>query len=803
MQTKKSNAIAISCILAPFVLSLVLSYFGLYTLSFTSFSLMQIVSCLLYIAFIRQAGLFASYYVFIFIFLLSNTLITSLWVLYKDTDITQISKMPLLHAFSVINSIMVFGIAASILNTIYQKTQNAQILIDTLTKTLVYSGFAWIMLFYKDAEMATLSPYKFYLFMDIFTLSTLLSIFLSIKKRNISASFWLVFAAIGLYSIYGFLNATLIQPEIDFKFNSPWLKIKNILSKNEFYIVISSAIYIMLFLSSFFAKKSKFYIKKHASTSQLKNLNFLVLFPPIFISFYVNNVNFIWTSFLILLIIMHRILTYHISSIAHNKYIFKKEQKLHAKLDHEIAEHKKKLKEVNETLRNLSHYDSITGVLNRHWFLIALNELIVSKPLGDVINLYSIDINQFKHINDTYGHYIGDGALRQTAKRLSAILPHDAIIGRFNSDDIVIALRRAYDKNDRTEFATRILHEIKKPLLIEQRQIQINAKIGIASTELNEISATDLLSKAETALMPAKISAEGFAYYCDLINTKVWEDSKIDILLENADFNKEFSIVYQPIYALKNHTLVGVEALLRWNSPLKGEISPEIFIKVAEQSPVIINIGKWVLEKALKDIGALNARFETDLILSVNVASRQAENINFTQETISILNQNKLKPQWLNIEINEQNISAIEETASNVITELREKGILVNLDNSGTGLISIEFIKKYNINKIKISKDLIKEIDVSLASQKVVKALITMAKKMDIKTVAVGVERESQLQILKELECDEIQGFIFGEGLKISELIELVRANTSIKNQNFTTSIEPKKGISDEARTSL
>ncbi|BCX80069.1 bifunctional diguanylate cyclase/phosphodiesterase [Campylobacter sp. 19-13652] len=803
MQTKKSHAIAILCTLAPFVLSLVLSYFGLFALSFTSFSLMQIASCLLYIAFIRHVGLFTSYYVFIFIFLLSNTLATGLWVFYKDTDITQISQMPLLHAFSVIGSILISGIAASILNAIYQKTQNAQILIDTLTKTLIYSGFTWILLFSQDVDGLKFNPYKFYLFMDIFVLSTMLSIFLSIKRKRASASFWIVFSAIAIYGIYGLLNAIIIQSEIAFSNDSHWLKIKNILSTNEFYIAIFGVIYTLFLLSSLIAKKSQFYIKKSISTSQFRNLNFIFLLPPVVASFFVNRPNFIWISFLILILIIHRILTYHISSIAHNKDVFKKEQKLHSELDHEIEEHKKKLKEVNETLRNLSHYDSITVVLNRHWFIIALSELITSKPLGDVINLYSIDINEFKQINDIYGHYIGDGALNQTAKKLKQILPQNAIIGRFNSDDIIIAIRRAYNKNDRTEFAVKLLNEIKKPLLIEQRQIQINAKIGISSTQINEISATDLIAKAEIALAPAKVSAGGFAYYCDKINSKVWEDTKIDILLERADFNKEFSLLYQPIYTLKERRLIGVEALLRWQSPIKGKIEPEVFIKVAEQSPIIINIGNWVLEKALKEIGGVNARFETDLTVSVNIASRQAENINFTQELMQMISQNRLKPSWLNIDINEQNISGLEETVSNVITQLGENGVFVNLDNSGTGLISIEFIKKYSINKIKISKELIKNIDTNISNQKVVKAIITMAKKMEIKTIAVGIQTEAELEILKGLECDEVQGFIWAEALSLSELIELVRAENGLKNRHFITSVEPKKGSGNETRPSL
>lgn len=735
---------------------------------------MQFAATFLYVLFVRRAGLFGSYHVFIFLFLLSNTLTTGLWIFYIDTGITDIAQMSLLHAFGVSSSVMVLGIAASVLHVAYQKTQNTQIIIDTVMKTLVYGGFAWLVLFHQETQSHGLNPYKIYLFMDIFVFSTLVTLFISIKKRGISLSFWLACIAVGLYCVYGFLNAVFVShtgsllEQVNFISYNP-------LNTNVYFIIIFGAIYLLFLIASLVAKEDHFKDNSDVNIKRFKNLNFIFLILPIVASFFINKINFMWISFLVLLLIIHRILSYHISSIAHNKEIFQSEQRMHAKLDDEIQSHKNKLKEVNETLRNLSHFDSITGVLNRHWFIIGLSELITTKPLGDVINLYSIDINNFKHINDTYGHYIGDGALKITAQRLKDMLPKDAIIGRFGSDDILIAIRRAYNQNDRTEFATRLISEIKKPLVIEQRQLQISAKIGISSTTSSQISANDLLFKAEIALTPAKTSAGGFAYYCDEIHSKVLEETKIETLLENASFDDELSVLYQPVYAINDNTIIGVEALLRWQSPIKGEISPDIFIPIAEQSPMIIKLGGWVLQKVCKELSALNTRFDTNLSASVNIASRQAENINFTQEIFEHLKNNNIKPNWLNIEISEKNLSNAQDSMTPIIYELKNRGISVSIDNCGTGFVSIEFLKKYGIHNIKIARELIKELDLNPKNQKIVKAIISMAKKMRIQTTAVGVENLASLEILKEFGCDMIQGFILSKPLSLSELILAIR----------------------------
>lgn len=756
------------------VVSFLLTQLGYFKTGLAIFSIMQILSGSLSTIYIKRAGFFDSFYIFVFLFVLANTVTTGLWVFYADTSINQISDMLLVQAFSMSGAVLIFGITAFMLTMAYQQTQNIQIIIDTFAKTLIYGGFVWLFLFGKEVNILdTFSMYHSYMLVDIFTFSVLTTIFLSIKTKGISLSFWLVSVAVGIYSVYGFLAILPQESEQDV----PLFESTSILYSNSLYILVFGMIYMLFLIATIKIKKDILeYNTPGQSKYQIINKNFILLGIPIFLAIFSEIASPVWISFLILIILIHMVLTFHISSTTRNKEMLNIERLFHADLDKQVQERKEQLARTNKQLRDLSRFDSITNVLNKSWFLEALQELITQKPLGYTINLYSIDINKFKVINDIYGHYIGDGALKQMAQIIKDMLPPNSLIGRFGSDELLVATTRRYDQNDTTELATNIIKKIKEPLEIEKRQIQLNSKIGITSTNINEVKAHELLEQSELALLQAKNSSDSFAFYCDELSKQAWENEKIQILMQKAELNTELEVLYQPQYNTNTQKIVSLETLIRWHSKEKGEIEPSKFIPAIEKSNKIIEIGNLVLEKASNDIGFLNARFNQNLGINLNVSLRQIENINFTQNIIKCITDNSIDPKNINIEIKEKDFIIAQETAIHTLKALHNKHINITIDDFGTSISSMENLKLFNISKIKISKSIIQQIDKDEQKQKILKAIIALSKNMGIKSVAMGVQTKQELEIIKKLRCDEFVGYLFNKPLNLDQITQIIKA---------------------------
>lgn len=777
---------AFTVAIIPFLASLFLLFID-NNIALLNFSLTQIIICLITIARVKKLELFNTYYSLVILFLVTNTFTNGFWILYaNDTNITNIGQLPLVHAWSIFVTLFVLFISIDMLFEAYKKTQNTQMIIDSVIKALIYGSFFWLVLFGRNNELnEAFSFSKLYFLADISVWSIIVTIFFSLKKEYLSSGFKLIAGSISLYCAYNlFVSIPLPESANIALAGIAKLDTNPILTMNITYFLIFGTIYFTILLSVYSKNKDKYENEiLNDENKYLGNKNFLFLFFPIAASLFLDKLNLSWFSALLLLLLIHRILNYHILNIKYNKEIFLKEQSVHSDLERQIESYKKRLDDTNKTLKYLSQFDSITKTLNRHSFLDKLNEMITQKPHGYCINIYIVDINKFKAINDTYGNYAGDLLLKALTDKIIELLPKSTIIGRFDSDDIIIAIQRHYKQNDLTELATYMISEITHPFEVEEKKITINIKIGITSTNTNEIKAQELVSQAEIALNNARINGDDYAFFCEKLRQKMWEQTKIDILLNSIDFDKEFEIVYQPQFEIQTKKLVCVEALLRWNNPIKGNIPPSVFIPIAEQSPIIIRIGSWVLHKAVSQISELNARFNTELKISINVSPRQIENVNFINEVLECISKNNIKPEQLNLEITEMNWIRAEDVATGVIASLTESKVFIALDDFGTGFSSLEVIKKYHINKIKIAKELIDDIHIQNTDRKIVTAIISMAKNMGIKTLAEGVESKEQLEELKKLGCDEIQGYVWSKPINLSDLIELVRENSNQDTQ--------------------
>lgn len=767
----KYNSFFLAFYLLPMAFILIFLGFELNFIAFSIFSLFELGICIWLGYKIAQRGLFNTFYSFVLLFALLCTISNSLWVFYIDSPIKEISKMPFVYASSIIPAIFSNLISASILLLLYIQSKNAQFLIDSFIKALVFFSFLWAYNYEKIDLIINLD--SIYYFLLIFNISVFSTIFLSFKLSSLNHSFKLLSLAIFIYSIYGILMQ-ISHSENVWGISEQWWM------RNEIFIFVFYVYLLLLGLSANVAQVLNFVLEKTSQARlNTRNKNFLFLLIPVFFAIVSGYINLLFFSLLLGLLLVHRILSYHILNIAQSEERLIKEQEMHKELQRQIEINKKRLESTNSNLKRISRFDSITGTLNRIYFIAQLREMLSSKPLGERINVYAIDFSSFKIINDTYGRHVGDSALKIMAEKLVFLAGGNAIVGRFDGDDMWVATKRSFLDNDLTELAKLMLKSIKEQILIEQRQIKLHAKIGIASTFISEIKADDLIIQAETALNEAKQSNKDYVYFDEELSKKTWENTKISILLDAANFDEEFELVYQPQFEIASKKIIGVEALLRWNNPLKGNIPPAVFIPVAEQGSIIISIGSWVLKRAISQISNLNQKLDLNLQISVNVSPRQIENLNFTQEVLECLNRSNLKAEELNLEITEMNWVKAEEAATSVMASLTHSKVFISLDDFGTGFSSLEYIKKFDINKIKIAKELVDDLAISKANERIVMAIISMAKNMGIKTIAEGVEKQEQLDILSSLGCDELQGFVWSRPISILKLEELLRTSNA------------------------
>jgi diguanylate cyclase/phosphodiesterase len=401
--------------------------------------------------------------------------------------------------------------------------------------------------------------------------------------------------------------------------------------------------------------------------------------------------------------------------------------------------------------------------------------MIKSKALGEKIDIYSIDINNFKAINDSYGHYIGDDVIVKLALNIESILPpENSLFARSGGDDFIVVIKQNEDIHCR-EFLYYLLKAISEPIVVDEYKIILDAKVGISSTKTSEILADDLIMQSEAALETAKQDPlQKYVFYSD-IKSKIQDKNYIEVLLNSINFDEEFELKFQPQYLIKNKKIVGAEALVRWNSPIKGQVDQVKFIPIAEQSSIINAIGKWVAKEAIKQMAIWNKKYNTNLKIGINISPKQVDNVNFASKILSYIDEYEIDPSCVDIEITEASLVNAEEMMQSALSEFSNRGVCISIDDFGTGFSSMSYIKKYPMSRLKIAKELIDNIAKNDIDKDVVKSVITLAKNVDLETIAEGVEDETQLEILRELGCDEVQGYLWGKPMSAKDFEELIK----------------------------
>lgn len=383
-----------------------------------------------------------------------------------------------------------------------------------------------------------------------------------------------------------------------------------------------------------------------------------------------------------------------------------------------------------------------------------------------------IDLDGFKPINDTLGHAVGDKVLKVVARRLTAALRDGDTLARFGGDEFVVILPNAGNTEEVNAIAERLLVSLAEPYDIDDKALTLTASIGIAQGNEDISDPNILVQQADMAMYKAKRRGHhNFEWFSQDINSKVERHVVVRHELQAALANQEFRVVYQPIFNVAGD-MRSAEALIRWNHPQQGEVSPAEFIPIAEHTGQIIHIGRWVLEQVCRDMGRLSQLGIESV--SVNLSPLQLSRNRFIDDLDAILEQYQVKPEQLTLEITE-NVLVNELThAPELLQELHERGFVIALDDFGSGYSSLRYLHELPIDVVKIDRVFTQQIGMQNGKESIVRAILAIAAELKLKVIAEGIETEGQLTFLRERSCDGYQGFYLGRPAPMQELIKYV-----------------------------
>ena len=449
------------------------------------------------------------------------------------------------------------------------------------------------------------------------------------------------------------------------------------------------------------------------------------------------------------------------------------EEELRAQYD-ELEKHRQVVMQSQKKYKELAYTDVLTGLNNRIYLYEVLErEFQKDKKSG---YLLFIDLDNFKYINDSFGHILGDKVLRIIGNRLRDIMGKDTIVIRIGGDEFVVVHFRDEDMIEQQDFLTNVNQCIEEIITVDKQEIYASGSIGIVAFPEHGKTAEELIRKADIAMYKAKENGKGQAiYYGEFMDANVANLMEIQNNIRFAIERDQFELYLQPQISAKNHSLVSFEGLIRWNVPGNGIISPCDFIPVAEQLGLIHRIGGWVYKRAFYSIQCIEKELGTTLKVAVNVSAMEITRPHFSREFIELLEEAQIQPYKLIIELTESVFLEATQEHINTLKWLQSLGIEIHLDDFGTGYSSLNYLRLLPIDVVKVDKDFIKDITINEKQADLTKNLIHIIHNLGKRVIAEGVETKEQLEMLKSMDCDIIQGYYFAKPMPLEDALDFAK----------------------------
>lgn len=416
-------------------------------------------------------------------------------------------------------------------------------------------------------------------------------------------------------------------------------------------------------------------------------------------------------------------------------------------------------------LDRLANHDLLTGLPNRTYFQVYLEHAVAQcARKGGQVSLLFIDLDRFKHINDSRGHEVGDEVLRIIADRLGAVLRGDDFVARLGGDEFAVVMSHPKTLRAASRVAQKVIETLSEPFKVGNHTYTISASIGISVYPDDASDTNTLLRQADMAMYKAKLRRSGFEYFSEDMNAAAHEQLVIENGIRRALRNDDFALLYQPKIDLASGRMVGMEALIRWMTPGgTGIVGPDKFIPVAEDTGLIVPLGHWVLRTACRQWVAWREAGLNPPLVSVNLSPRQFSHGGLAREILLAIEDTGMNPAYLGLEITESTAMDNPKTTMQVLAEMSQHGIQVMIDDFGTGHSNLRQLKRLPIDIVKIDKSFVRDVLIDKEDAEIANAIVRLAHLLDLRVVAEGVESMEVAAFLKEIGCDEIQGYLVGK----------------------------------------
>ncbi len=451
-------------------------------------------------------------------------------------------------------------------------------------------------------------------------------------------------------------------------------------------------------------------------------------------------------------------------------------------------------------IRHMAHHDALTGLPNRLLLEDRLCQAIVrASRYKTLVAVLFIDLDHFKHINDSLGHHIGDQLLQQVSQRMQECLREGDSIARLGGDEFVICLAEVRHNRDAAAVAQKIQMVLGHPFTIEGHVLQLGSSIGISLYPLDGNDAEGLMKAADAAMYDAKAKGRAnYQFFTLALNLAAQQRLTTSNQLRQAQARGEFELHYQPQVSLRSGAIVGVEALLRWRHPQLDLIPPVQFIPILEEIGLMGEVGAWVLHTACTQAAIWQKMGLPPIRLAVNLSARQFATGDFAGDVAKILQETGLGAEWLELEITESLLIDNSERVINTMHELKRMGVSLSLDDFGTGYSSLSYLRRFPVDRVKIDRSFVHDVTSNTGGADIVRSILALSQKLGLGAIAEGVETEAQLGYLQKQGCPEMQGFLFSPPLSATDMTTLLRQDRRLPVHSCTPSGEHTLLIVDD-----